>query len=141
MFNYTLASPALRAIKPLCLSRAIASSRASLAANHSAESYFKDVDAEPPKDPTVHRVDGGSDAVQRPYEPPAGEFSRTGVEAAESYRTVNKDEPYNSPNDGQGKEKLRYGGVGKDDKGKNTSPSSEGPSGASADGRKPEGKN
>lgn len=127
--------------------RTLTAARAALAppppSKHSADSYFKDVDSEPPKDSTVHRVDSASDAVQRPYEPPADRFSQAGVEAAQTgYRTVNEDKPYDSPDDGGEKEKLRYGGVEKypQDGEKRTSGRGEGPSGESAEGRKPEGR-
>ncbi|KAI0030691.1 hypothetical protein K488DRAFT_35081, partial [Vararia minispora EC-137] len=109
---------------------------------HSAESYFKDVDSEPPRDSTVHRVDSGSDAVQRPYEPPAGSYSQTGVDAAFTYKTMDREQPYDVPGDGHSDEKLRYGGKEKyaKEKGPETSAPSEGPAGKSAGGRKPEGR-
>jgi hypothetical protein len=46
---------------------------------HTPDSYSKDVDVTPPTDPTTHRVDAASEAVQRPHEPPSGEFSRAGT--------------------------------------------------------------
>ncbi|KAI0321973.1 hypothetical protein OF83DRAFT_1039821, partial [Amylostereum chailletii] len=106
----------------------------------SADSYFKDVDAEPPLDPTVHRVDSASDAVQRPYEAPSGQYSQAGVETDE-YRSVDKAQPYDVPENGHGGEKLRYGGKEKYgvEKKAETSDASEGPDRKGAEGRKPEG--
>ncbi|KAI0053760.1 hypothetical protein FA95DRAFT_1467133, partial [Auriscalpium vulgare] len=101
-----------------------------------ADSYFKDVDAEAPADSKVHRVDSSSEAVQRPHDPPSGEYSRAGVRT-EEYRSVDKQEPYEAKSDGHQQEKLRYGGK---DKGTETSHPGEGPEGASAGGRKPEGR-
>ena len=109
---------------------------------HSADSYFKDVDSEPPNDSTVHRVDSASEAVQRPYEHPNGKYAETGAKAAQSYATVDKDEPYDIPGNGQDDKKLRYGGTETyaRDEAPNVSKSHEGPAGANADGRKPEGR-
>ncbi|KAG2147875.1 uncharacterized protein EDB93DRAFT_1145931 [Suillus bovinus] len=103
---------------------------------HSAESYFKDVDETAPQDPTIHRVDAASEAVQRPYEAPSGQWSQAGVRTSE-YEHVSKDEPYDVPSSGQENEKkLRYGGTEKP--GTETSHSWEGPEGQSRGGRKPE---
>ncbi|KAH9049621.1 hypothetical protein EDB84DRAFT_1452313 [Lactarius hengduanensis] len=77
--------------------------------NHSAESYFKEVDSSPPADDSTYQVDGSSDKVQRPHEPPSGKFSQAGV-GSEEYRTVDRQEPYELPSNGEGSEKLRYGG-------------------------------
>jgi hypothetical protein len=102
---------------------------------HNADSYFKDVDETAPPDPTIHRVDAASEAVQRPYEPPSGQWSQAGVRTSE-YEHVSKDKPYDLP-DGQAKEsKLRYGGTEK--LGNETSHPGEGPEGQSRGGRKPE---
>ncbi|KZV77121.1 hypothetical protein PENSPDRAFT_568187 [Peniophora sp. CONT] len=105
---------------------------------HSADSYFKDVDSEPPNDTTVHRVDSGSDAVQRPYEHPNGKYAETGAKAAQSYATVDKKDPYDTPENGQ----TSYGTTETYEKGKGPSVgnSGEGAEGANADGRKPEGR-
>lgn len=104
---------------------------------HSAESYFKDVDSTPPSDSTVHRVDSSSDAVQRPYEPPSGQYSQAGVQT-EEYRSTDK--TYDTP--GGGENKARYGATTpyeEDPNMKNGKPE-EGPAQGSAGGRKPEGK-
>ena len=114
------------------------SQRSSAVSDHSAESYFKDVDHSPPPDTSTYQVDGSSEAVQRPHKPPSGEYSRAGV-TSESYKTVDKREPYDVPSPGGAGAKLRYGGKGQlaSEKGRENS---EGPEGASAVGRKPEGK-
>ena len=51
--------------------------------SHTPDSYSKDVDVTPPPDPTTHRVDAASEAVQRPHEPPSGEYSRAGTKTKE----------------------------------------------------------
>jgi len=76
---------------------------------HSAESYFKEVDSSPPSDASTYQVDSSSDKVQRPHTPPSGKFSQAGV-GSEEYRTVDKQEPYDPPSDGEAGKKLRYGG-------------------------------
>ncbi|VDC02535.1 unnamed protein product [Peniophora sp. CBMAI 1063] len=150
MFN-ARAVPTLRAIasrmpaQPAAsLTRTFASTQTAQANSdgHSADSYFKDVDSEPPNDSTVHRVDSGSEAVQRPYEHPNGKYAETGAKAAQSYATVDKDEPYDTPGNGQDGKKLRYGGTETyaKDEASNVSKPHEGPAGANADGRKPEGR-
>jgi hypothetical protein len=145
MFN-ARAVPTLRTIasrmQPVA-SRSIASSRASAypESDHSADSYFKDIDSEPPKDSTVHRVDSSSDTVQRPYEPPAGDFSKAGVDAAFKHKNAEKEDPYSTPGD-HSEEKMRYGGKESygSEKKPETSGKGDGPTGASAGGRKPEGR-
>ncbi|KAH9060991.1 hypothetical protein EDB87DRAFT_1613129 [Lactarius vividus] len=77
--------------------------------SHSAESYFKEVDSSPPADASTYQVDGSSDKVQRPHEPPSGKFSQAGV-GSEEYRTIDRQEPYELPSNGDASEKLRYGG-------------------------------
>ena len=76
---------------------------------HSAESYFKEVDSSPPADASTYQVDDSSDKVQRPHQPPSGNFSEAGV-GSEEYSTVNKQEPYDPPSKGEASKKLRYGG-------------------------------
>jgi len=109
--------------------------------NHSAESYFKDVDYAPPPDSTVHRVDSSSEAVQRPHDPPSGEWSRAGT-LTEEYRHVDRSEPYDLASGSASKGNLRYGGKERyaQDKGAETSSAAEGPANGSASGRKPEGR-
>ncbi|KAG2036701.1 hypothetical protein BDR03DRAFT_921132 [Suillus americanus] len=102
---------------------------------HSAESYFKDVDETAPLDPTIHCVDAASDAVQRPYQPPSGQWSQAGVRTSE-YECVSKDEPYDVPEQQANEDKLRYGGTKKVYP--ETSHPGEGPEGQSKGGRKPE---
>jgi len=109
--------------------------------NHSAESYFKEVDSSPPADSSTYQVDASSDAVQRPHTPPSGEYSRAGV-GSEEYSVVDKETPYDPPSQGDASKKLRYGGRNQwpSEKGRETSRSNEGPNEASAAGRKPEGR-
>jgi len=111
------------------------------ASDHSAESYFKDVDSSPPPDSSTYQVDHSSDAVQRPHKPPSGEYSKAGV-GSEEYRVVDKQTPYDSPSPSGAGKKLRYGGKSQwaPEKGGETSHPGEGPEGVSAAGRKPEGK-
>jgi hypothetical protein len=109
--------------------------------DHSAESYFKEVDSSPPADSSTYQVDASSDAVQRPHKPPSGKYSQAGV-GSDEYRMVDKETPYDLPSQGDAGKKLRYGGKNQwaPGKGRETSRSDEGPNGASAAGRKPEGK-
>ncbi|KAG1729594.1 hypothetical protein EDD22DRAFT_929221 [Suillus occidentalis] len=86
---------------------------------HNADTYFKDVDETAPSDPTIHRVDATSEAVQRPYEAPSGEWSQAGV------RTREYEHPYDRSGAGAGA-------------GSSTSGRGEGPEGQSKGGRKPE---
>ncbi|KAG1807307.1 uncharacterized protein BJ212DRAFT_1387599 [Suillus subaureus] len=79
---------------------------------HSAESYFKDADETAPQDPTIHCVDAASEAVQRPYQPPSGQWSQAGVRTSE-YEYVSKDEPHDVPNEQANENKLRYDGTEK----------------------------
>lgn len=87
----------------------------------------------------MHRVDAASEAAQRVYEPPSGQWSQAGVRTSE-YEHVNKDEPYDAPNGLSKGEKLRYGGTERfaQDKGPETSHPGEGPEGEARGGRKPE---
>ena len=109
--------------------------------DHSAESYFKEVDSSPPADSSTYQVDTFSDAVQRPHTPPSGKYSQVGVGSAE-YSVVDKETPYDPPSQGHANEKLRYDGKnqGPLDKDRGTSRSNEGPNKARAAGRKPEDK-
>ena len=69
--------------------RRFSTSARRLAPNHTAETYFKDVDETPPASQRTHQVDSsatGSD-VQRPDEPLTGEWSRAGAMTKE-YQTV-----------------------------------------------------
>ncbi|KIJ10980.1 hypothetical protein PAXINDRAFT_85186 [Paxillus involutus ATCC 200175] len=107
--------------------------------SHTAESYFKDADEAPPQDSSIYRVDSASEAAQRPYEPPSGQWSSAGMKT-EEYRNVSEDEPYDVGNSPE--EKLRYGGTKRyaEDKGPETSKGGEGPEGTERLGRKPEGR-
>ena len=49
---------------------------------HTPDTYSKEVDATPPSDHTVHRLDPESDNVQKPHEPPSG-YSRAVVKTGE----------------------------------------------------------
>lgn len=103
---------------------------------HTTDSYSKDVDQNPPSDSTIHRVDPQSESVQKPHEPPSGEYSQAGTQTSE-YQSVSHTQPYEVP----GKD-TRYGGkerLGKD-KGPETSHPGDGPEGKEAGGRKPEGR-
>jgi hypothetical protein len=110
-------------------------------ADHSAESYSKEVDSSPPADSATYQVDDSSDKVQRPHKPPSGKYSQAGV-VSEEYRTVDKQEPYSPPSGGEPGKKLRYGGKRSwaSEKGGETGGAGEGPEGASVGGRKPEGR-
>jgi hypothetical protein len=111
--------------------------------DHSAESYSKEVDSSPPPDTSTYQVDDSTDTVQRPHKPPSGKYSQAGV-GSEEYRTVDKQVPYEPASNSQGRasQKLRYGGKSQraSEKDGETSHPGEGPEGASAAGRKPEGK-
>jgi hypothetical protein len=123
--------------RPACESPQTGGSKAS---DHSTESYVKEVDSSPPADSSTYQVDDASEAVQRPHKPPSGKYSQAGV-GSEEYRTVDKHAPYDPPSQGEADKKLRYGGKSQGSgKGRGTSRSSEGSGGASAAGRKPEGK-
>jgi hypothetical protein len=73
---------------------------------HSSESYFKEVDNSPPSNASTYQVDSSTDKVQRPHE---GKLSQAGV-GSEEYKTVDKQEPYEPPSNGEASKKLRYGG-------------------------------
>ncbi|KAJ7728647.1 hypothetical protein B0H16DRAFT_1894065 [Mycena metata] len=130
--------------------------------SHTTDSYGKDVDSSPAADSKIHRVDPSSENVQKPHEPPSGQWSATGVEAGvknaqgkknsdtegerktgmKEYGTMSSDKPYGAPGAGQ-----RYGGKEgyATEKGGNageTSQSTEGqgPAGSESGGRKPEGR-
>ncbi|KAJ7136241.1 hypothetical protein C8R46DRAFT_1138315 [Mycena filopes] len=127
--------------------------------SHTTNSYEKEVDSSPAADPKIHRVDPGSENVQKPHEPPSGKWSATGAEAGASspgstndknetgmdeYSTMSGDRPYAAPGAGGAQ---RYGGKEgyEQEKGGNpreTSQSTEGegPQGSESGGRKPEGR-
>ena len=137
-------SPTLIFVRHLARTRPAyesSSQRKSTVSDHSAESYFKDVDHTPPPDTSTYQVDASSEAVQRPHKPPSGEYSQAGV-TSDAYRTVDKREPYEPPSPGGAGTKLRYGGKSRwaSEKGMETGHPGEGPEGAGAAGRKPEGK-
>ncbi|GBE80226.1 hypothetical protein SCP_0214360 [Sparassis crispa] len=100
--------------------------------NHTAESYFKDVD-ETPATGKTHQVDPSGTGAK---------INSNAVQSSGEYDTVSKKEPYDTPpSSGEDKDKkLRYGnvpGLGSKDQ---VSEPEEGPAGASAEGRKPEGR-
>ncbi|KAJ3575820.1 hypothetical protein NP233_g839 [Leucocoprinus birnbaumii] len=106
---------------------------------HTSDTYAKDVDSSPAADNQVYRIDELNDNVQKPYEAPSGDFSRTGATSAE-YVVMGKDgQPYAPKGEG---EKQRYGGTKNwpADKGPETSKPGEGPAGSDAGGRKAEGR-
>ena len=57
---------------------------------HSADNYSKDVDVNPPDDPSIYRVDSSSDSSQKPYEPPSGKWSQAGIKTKE-YEHVSRE--------------------------------------------------
>jgi len=103
--------------------------------DHTSDSYAKDVDATPPSDSQVHRVDPNSESVQKPHEPPSGEWSRAGVKTKE-YENVDHAHPYAA----SGGQNQRYGGKESypAEKGPETSQPGDGPEGKEAGGRKAE---
>lgn len=109
--------------------------------DHSAESYFKEVDSSPPADSSTYQVDASSDAVQRPHTPPSGKYSKAGV-GSEEYNMVDKGTPRDPHFQGDASNKLRHGGKNQipseKEKGRERSRSNEGLNEASAAGRKPE---
>ncbi|KAF9034822.1 hypothetical protein BJ165DRAFT_1312490, partial [Panaeolus papilionaceus] len=99
---------------------------------HSSDSYSKEVDGSPPVDQKTHRVDPDSDAVQRPLEPPSGQWSKAGVQH-EAYRHVEgSKEPY-AP---EGGSKGSYGSrkTWAEEKGPETSGKDDGPDAKSSGG-------
>ena len=74
---------------------------------HTTDSYTKDVDSTPPSDPAVHRVDPDSDLVQKPYEPPSGEWSLAGVQT-EEYRDVEGAKQPHAPKGGRPKSRQNW---------------------------------
>ncbi|KAI0077297.1 hypothetical protein K474DRAFT_1661924 [Panus rudis PR-1116 ss-1] len=122
------------------------STRASNDTKHTADSYFKDIDSNPPSSDKAHQVDGGNTGpkVHRATEPLTGGFDQKGV-GSQEYETVDKKHPYDvPPSEGpEAEEKLRYGSkpnLNTEESQSRTSNPGEGPEGASAGGRKPEGR-
>lgn len=92
---------------------------------HTTDSYSKDVDSTPAPDKTVHRVDPDSDRVQKPYEPPSGEWSRAGVETEEYRQAKGAKQPYAQKGGNKGRPKSRQNwaeGKGSQTSGKAESP-------------------
>ena len=104
--------------------------------SHSADHYFKDVDTNPPSDPTLHRVDEASENALRPHdEPPSGPWSQAGTRTGE-YQNVAKEEPYDVPGNDRNA-KTGYGGVkNSKDKAGRVGAADEGPDAEAASGRK-----
>ncbi|KAF5329366.1 hypothetical protein D9619_009459 [Psilocybe cf. subviscida] len=107
---------------------------------HTPDTYSRDVDTSSAPDTSVHRVDPSNNDVQKPHEPPSGEWSRAGVES-EEYRHMEggKDakggkEPYAPAGGSKGAYGSKQGW--KEEKGPETSNPGEGPEGGSAAGRK-----
>ncbi|KAK0499448.1 hypothetical protein EDD18DRAFT_1349635 [Armillaria luteobubalina] len=75
---------------------------------HNSDSYAKDVDATPPSDSKIYRIDPESHSAQKPYEPPSSPWSEVGAKSAieTGYKTMSKEEPYKQPGP-----KERYGAV------------------------------
>jgi len=92
---------------------------------HTTDSYTKEVDSTPAPDKTVHRVDPDSDRVQKPYEPPSGEWSRAGVETEEYRLAKGAKQPYAPKGGDKGRPKSRQNwaeGKGSQTSGKAESP-------------------
>ncbi|KAF9452996.1 hypothetical protein P691DRAFT_720412 [Macrolepiota fuliginosa MF-IS2] len=77
---------------------------ASGSVQHTTDSYAKDVDTTPASDHLIHRVDASSEVVQKPYEAPAGEWSRVGVVASED-AAANRTGPRRSEGNASGGKK------------------------------------
>ncbi|KAK7696112.1 hypothetical protein QCA50_000755 [Cerrena zonata] len=109
-------------------------------AKHTAETYFKDIDSSPPPSSKTHQVDGsGTGAqIQRPNEALSGD-SAVGKK---EYQTVDKDHPYDAPpsSEQESDQILSYGGTKNAKDSGEKKDASDGPEGASKEGRKPEGK-
>ncbi|KAF9542628.1 hypothetical protein CPC08DRAFT_716930 [Agrocybe pediades] len=101
---------------------------------HNTDTYAKEVDTTPVEDKSVHRVDPDSENVQKPHEPPSGDFSRAGTQTDEYRHVEGSDQPY-APKNG---DKGRYGTRDSwaEEKGPETAHSGEGPEGKSSGGRK-----
>ncbi|KAF8076996.1 hypothetical protein FPV67DRAFT_1473518, partial [Lyophyllum atratum] len=133
----TMSLRALRTVLALQPRRRIHTTPALLgesqAPRHTTDSYNKDVDPSPPSDSKIHRVDPGSENVQKPHEAPSGEWSRAGTKTGE-YSTVSKSQPYGAPG-----EDKRYGGkeMYPKEKGPETSKPEDGPTGKTSEGMKP----
>lgn len=84
----TTTSSTLRATPSNLPNRNVETTSSSLV-RHTTDSYAKDVDYTPAPDSQIYRVDPLNENVQKPYEAPSGEFSRTGARAAE-YAMINK---------------------------------------------------
>ncbi|KIM37754.1 hypothetical protein M413DRAFT_448270 [Hebeloma cylindrosporum] len=95
---------------------------------HTTDSYSKDVDSTPAPDPAVHRIDPDSDRVQKPYEPPSGEWSRAGDETDEYRHVEGVKEPYAPKGEHKGYKELSRSrqnwaqGKGRQTSGKEESP-------------------
>ncbi|THH28218.1 hypothetical protein EUX98_g5964 [Antrodiella citrinella] len=114
---------------------------------HTADSYFKDVDSNPPNSGKTFQVDSSADGaqVQRANEPQSGEFMNSGPGDKEYDTMSKKGQPYDTPPSGgpESNQKLRYGGTPgnvESEKKDGVSSSKDGPQGASKGGRKPEGR-
>ncbi|KAL5487470.1 hypothetical protein ACEPAI_5578 [Sanghuangporus weigelae] len=101
---------------------------------HTAESYFKEVDESPPASDKTFRVDGTSEATHRPHQQWA--------DPQKEYATVSKDEPYEAPvetNNGEKPEqkdqKMGYGNT-KREASRNVPKADEGPQAKDAGGLK-----
>ncbi|KAJ7023551.1 hypothetical protein C8F04DRAFT_1240085 [Mycena alexandri] len=160
MFNSRFLLRPLRAQSRRLPTAVSASAAAPRYRSHTTDSYGKEVDSSPAADPKIHRVDPSSENVQKPHEPPSGQWSATGVDAGvknaqgkketegekktgmKEYSTMSGEKPYAAPGSGQ-----RYGGKEgyEADKGGNpnetsTSTQGQGPQGSESGGRKPEGR-
>ncbi|TFK33482.1 hypothetical protein BDQ12DRAFT_409005 [Crucibulum laeve] len=100
--------------------------------DHTTDTYAKDVDATPPPDSSVHRVDPDSENVQKPHEPPSGEWSRAGTRTKYE-STGGKKNPYGTKGGGEeARPELQSG------KPNETSHPGDGPEGKEVGGRKAE---
>ncbi|EIN03517.1 hypothetical protein PUNSTDRAFT_147042 [Punctularia strigosozonata HHB-11173 SS5] len=119
-------------------------------AKHNADSYLKDVNTLVEDGTKTFKVDSSSPATDVPNTgsgqkdtTQSGKYHQAGPGDPE-YESLNQSQPYDKSSQASDAEKHRYGNVPewRDDKGKRGAQSgpSEGPEGASAGGRKPEGK-
>ncbi|KAJ7578142.1 hypothetical protein C8J56DRAFT_969108 [Mycena floridula] len=101
-----------------------------LYSSHSSDTYSKDVDSNPPKDPKIHQVDPVGAKARSNATPPSDDPKTEGYETAQA-----RSEPYKAPGP-----KERYGAMGgTPGDGDATSKPDEGPQGKESGGRKPEG--
>ncbi|KAF8815302.1 hypothetical protein BYT27DRAFT_7156019 [Phlegmacium glaucopus] len=102
--------------------------------DHTPDSYSKEVDCTTPSDQKIHRVGPESDLVQKLYEAPSGEWSRTGIKTDE-YRSVEGEKQPYTLKEGENS-CFGAGRTPAEDKGPETTKSDEGPDRKSSHGRR-----